>query len=353
MSSQYEIKISGSAPTLFPTDTLYGLVWYGEEEPLEIPKRYPYQGEWGGVLSNLILLREKYPMPDKLDILWLSIVEKRFYTISEKFPKPIFEDCWSKFVTKDNGFGFSHIVIGMAPYGGIAVWFNGYKKAIIMLWTKAKGINIPMAEFMPNNPTITLNELCNYYVNSDPRVRENLEKNGLPPRDLFDNYMKQFTYRYQVAFERWDEQKGEWKAYDEEEQDKMPELDYIEEALYDGTHDKLHDGGLMKYHEAGKPKKLAVQWHVKKSEWSAYFWFEDAAIRAIFDRFYGTHPDTKTDFILRIDPYSNRYELAMYRYGLREPNVISTSSYQLLVFKNKFECFRSKNYAQERGAWIW
>ena len=128
---------------------------------------------------------------------------------------------------------------------------------------------------------------------------------------------------------------------------------YIEESLYDGTHDKLHDGGLLKYHQAGKPKKLAIKWHIGKSEYSAYFWFEDERIREVFDKFYGAHPDTKTDFIIRIDAENKKYELALYRYGLKEPQIISEDVYQLLVFKNKFEDYRSDNYNQERGAWIW
>ena len=181
----------------------------------------------------------------------------------------------------------------------------------------------------------------------------NLSANGLPPRDLFDNYMKQFTYRYLPMFGHWDEEKEKWQPYTEEELETKPELDYVEEALYDGTHDKLHDGGLLNYHEAGKPKKLAVKWHIKKSEYTAYFWFEDEAIRAVFDKFYGIHLDTKTDFVIHIDPEKKKYERALYRYGMNEPKPISEDAYKLIVFKNKFEHFRSDNYDQPRGAWIW
>lgn len=109
----------------------------------------------------------------------------------------------------------------------------------------------------------------------------------------------------------------------------------------------------MKYHQAGKPKKLAIKWHIGKSEYSAYFWFEEEPIREVFDKFYGAHPDTKTDFIIRIDSENRKYELALYRYALKEPQIISQDVYQLLVFKNKFEDYRSDNYNQERGAWIW
>ncbi len=59
------------------------------------------------------------------------------------------------------------------------------------------------------------------------------------------------------------------------------------------------------------------------------------------------------DFIFRMDIEHSRYELALYRYGLKEPLIVPQETYQLLVFKNKFEHYRSENYNQERGAWIW
>ena len=163
--------------------------------------------------------------------------------------------------------------------------------------------------------------------------------------------MQQFTYRYLYLFEHWDKDNHKW--YKTNQDEVAPTFDNIEELLVDGTFDKLHDDGLFNYHQAGKPKKLVVKWHIKKSEYTAYFWFEDEEIRAVFDRFYGAHPDTKTDFMIRIDSENNKYELALYRDGLNEPQKISESVYQLLVFKNKFECYRSENYNQERGAWIW
>lgn len=241
----------------------------------------------------------------------------------------------------------SQIIIGVAPYGRYALWYsNGFKQRIIR-WGMEKD-TVQMDSLLAENDI-----LLSKMIDSKNPYTDTYSVSDLPPRDLFDNYMKQFTYRYLSLFEHWNEDEEKWLPYTEEEKETKPELDYIEEALYDGTHDKLHDGGLLNYHEAGKPKKLAVKWHIKKSEYTAYFWFEDEAVRAIFDRFYGLHPDTKTDFILHIDPMKNQYQLALFRYGLKEPQVIPEETYQLIVFKNKFEHFRSKNYNQPRGAWIW
>jgi hypothetical protein len=353
----YRYRISGNAPLLYPTETWFGILYYSRKESLPIPKCYPYHGDWGEIFSTEILTREDYPIPHKLDMVWLSIVEKRFYSIESDLPVSKIQDIWDKSLPET----FSHIVVGMAPYGGVALWVVGESKSELVEWMHADRFQVSFDEFKPNSQFSSLNDYCHYYIDNDSRVKENLEKNGLPPRNLYDNYMKQFTYRYQVLFGQWDEDKKEWSSDEGASQAEAssntdhptPEFDYIEEALFDGTHDKLHDGGLMNYHEAGKPKKLVVQWHIKKSEYTAYFWFEDELICNIFNRFYGAHPETKTDFMVWIDAENNKYELALYRYGLKEPQVISESVYQLIVFKNKFECFRSENYNQERGAWIW
>ena len=306
------------------------------------------EGNWGKPYPFFIDDDNFYnQIPSKILINWVSVIEKKNYLLCCEIPRLQIEQLIS------NSHCFSDIMVGMAPYGGVALWTHGLHKSTLIAWMHGEETQVEMTDFMPTNPTITLDELCDSYINNDPIVKQNLATNGLPPRDLFDNYMKQFTYRYLPLFDHWDEDQEKWTKYTEEEQEVKPELDYIEEALYDGTHDKLHDGGLLNFHEAGKPKKLAVKWHIKKSEYSAYFWFDDAAIRAVFDKFYGAHPDTKTDFILHFDPMKNEYQLALYRLGLKEPLPISKEAYQLIVFKNKFEHYRSENYDQPHGAWIW
>jgi len=382
---EYNIKVSGCSYFLYPTELFFGLLWYSDDEALEIPKQYPIKGEWGIGSANILAIRETYPLPFKINVLWLSIVENSFYEVEEELHKKTMERIWNQY---DKNV-FDTFIGGMAPNGLFVLWASGGNKSKIVLTVYGKKVEVNMSDFLPFPTTQTAEQYCHNYICLDKIVKTNLEKKGLPPRDLFDNYMKQFTSRYQVAFEKWTGEK--WEKYDEDE--AVPVFDYIEEALFDGTHDKLHDGGLMKYHEAGKPKKLKVQFHVggntntgesqgeyqreshrenqgkaqgesengqakaiKKrpaQEYSAYFWFEDERIREVFDRFYGAHPDTKTDFIIKIDAERNKYQVAMYRYGLKEPVVLADDVYQLIVFRNKFECYRSDNYNQQRGAWIW
>ena len=165
-----------------------------------------------------------------------------------------------------------------------------------------------------------------------------------------NNYVyKSFVYRYIPLFTHLNvSQITERKQISETERIK-----YIENTLFHRTTIVQEMNELLTFHESVIPQNLLLSWHIGKSEYSAYFWFEEEPIREVFDKFYGAHPDTKTDFIIRIDAENKKYELALYRYGLKEPQIISEDVYQLLVFKNKFEDYRSDNYNQERGAWIW
>ena len=345
---EYRYYISGNAPVLYPTEAWYSALFYEQDEALPLPKCYPYRGEWGEILSTEILSRENYPMPMKLDIAWLSIVEQQFYQLETDLPAEQLQSVWSQASPET----FSHIVVGMAPHGGVALWCVGDDKSVLVKWMHAKTYEASFKDFKSGSQYTTLKDYCARYLEKNPLAKEHLENEGLPPHDLFDNYMKQFTYRYQIEFGQWDEDKKEWLPYDDDNRPDA-ECEFIEECLFDGTHDKLHDGSLMNYHQAGKPMKLAVNWHNGKSEYTAYLWFEDKEICSIFNRFYGAHPETKTDLTVRIDTDKKKYELSLFRYGLKDPMVIRETAYQILVFKDKFEYFRSDNYDQERGAWVW
>lgn len=345
MNQKYEYCIVGCASDIAPTLTHIALVSCSDTDVLSIPECLPFKGEWGKNETMSFGEELSHLLPQGVHIIYLSIVERKFYMVNAALPKEEIYHMWCQG-------HYEKIIVGMAPYGGIAVWLNGIKKSTLVKWLYGFEIKVNMSSFIPGNPDVSLDELKMFYINSNLDAKIYYKKHGVPPHTLFEGYMQQFTYHYQPLYEYWDENNKEWRKW-EKYAENVPVFDFIEESLYDGTHDKLHDGGLMKYHQAGKPKKLRVEWHIGKSEYSAYFWFEDERIREVFDRFYGAHPDTKTDFIIRIDAEKRKYELALYRYGLKEPQVIPEDVYQLLVFKNKFEDYRSDNYNQERGAWIW
>lgn len=300
---------------------------------------YPYGQQLVGILGepSTIINDIKYNYEQGfLCILWLSIIERRCY---------ICEIDIENIITSNNLSSTDlSLLIGILPLGRVCVWLYNTNKSEVIYTQRGSDIHVDVSDYIKGNFNKSIDLLCDFYLNS---VIDK-DKKLMDHNKYIDNLTQKYNFRYLVD---WGEPcNTKSKCLDDI---VLPNLDNIEESLFDGTFDKLHDDGLLKYHKAGKPKKLAIKWHIKKSEYTAYFWFEDEKIGSIFERFYGAHPDTKTDFIIRIDAEQKKYELALFRQGLKEPQIIPEDAYQLLVFKNKFEHYRSDNYNQERGAWIW
>lgn len=340
-----EYQVSGNAFKLFPVDIIEGMFWIEDNLAVRIPKLVTYGGEWGEILTNTIQLEPPTKFPHEVSVIWVSIVENQLYYVENEIP---YDKITSLF--QDEEAGYTHIIIGIAPYGLCAIWVAGLIKSTLVCTLQGEKIDssfFPELDFYKLN--INIEQYCSRMLKSNEEAHENFLRYGLPEDKEFYKRMRQYTYRYVVSFENY--RKSGWQVSPPE--DRKEELSSIKDSRLDGTYSKLKDTALGMFHTTGKPQSFTIGWKVGKSEYFACFRIDEDTITDIFERFYGVHRDTKTDFIIRIDPEKWKYELALYRYGLKEPQVIAESAYQLIVFKNKFECYRSENYDQPRGAWIW
>lgn len=340
-------------------------------------------GLWGDVQTFIVLNDETFPFPSGIEIQWISVAEQKCFSLVALLDAKHMEELWLRYaqeepeeedddeedeeeenasddVEEDNDDEgeeeekpiksiFNYVAVGIVPHGGVAVWLHGHKKQTLITWLHAEEVDLPLEEQQALLWGHNIKTYC------DAAIKQiGLESVVVPEPKLFENWMHQYCYRLQPKFEMWVDENEEWEAYDEEiEGDEMPKLDYLEVKCFDGTYDKLHDGNQMEYHTAGKPSHLTVTWYVGKRRYGAYFFFDHEGLQTIFSRCYGAHHDTKVDILVQIDPETNHYELALYRYGMKEPLKIDQSAYQLMVFRNKFECFRSENYNLPPGSWRW
>ncbi|MGN0236882.1 MAG: DUF2931 family protein [Lepagella sp.] len=338
-----DLQISGNAQSSYPCDSVYGLLWIDDKKSYAIPKRVPYCGEWGDALTDVIFLDPIEYIPNRLSLLWLSLYEEKYYRIDELLDQSKISSAIGEYSEA------THIVVGMAPFGLCALWVSGPLRSILINCYKGEEFKEDFSKLDVYSTGMTLREYCSELASGNNDLLR--QKINHPDRqyNYFRSIMTQYQYRYNIMFGRWDN--VEWKEL--REVTKRPLLISISDRRSDGTYYKIGDNQLSKYHKAGKPTRIELQWQVVRSVYIAYIWIDDELIKEIFERFYGTHLETKVDFMIRVDIDQHKYELALYRYGLKEPQVIPEDIYQVLVFKNKFEYYRSDNYNQRRGAWIW
>ena len=146
-----------------------------------------------------------------------------------------------------------------------------------------------------------------------------------------------------------------WKKYKKSDlyYDDMDIL-YIEEERYDGTHCRMYDTSLMRYHKAGIPKRTVVSWKEGAFEFQTFFWFNHEAMEKVLDRFFALDPKAKANILMRMDTRNQHYELALKGGALEEPVALPQEAYEMLVFRGSDEFWRSPNFSQEdEKAWEW
>lgn len=344
----FDISVSDSSPELFPTQILEGLLLGDDNDSIVISNGNVRKPQWGRVNAPEVISIEKHHLPKHINLTWIALTEKVCYHLDSDLDSLKAEIIWNTSDRKGRPC-FNFIVVGMAPYGKVALWLVGLKKSVLFSSLIADKYILDEEDEEIYLGNFSLEEHCSNRLSVNKEVMENLIQHGLPAPHLFDRMMQQFTYRFLPVLKKWDDDNQLWIDYAEDE--KQPELDYVEVKCHDGTFDRLRDGSLLSYHQAGKPCRVCVGWHVGKREYSAYFFFSHDELAQVFRNCYGAHPDTKVDFLLQIDPESDKYESALFRYGMKEPLAIGPDACQVLAFRNKFECYRSPNYTQPKGAW--
>ncbi len=333
----YNISVIGNALNEAPADIAYLFLSCNSGSAIYADRKFPFFGPWGFCLDT-IGVPIYSQIPSKIDVVYLSVIEQKYFYLEDTIDIDKINECLYNY----NDIGSTsniQFIVGFAPHGRISLWLNLPLKQYLINTFECKEIEVDMADFLPNNPTLKTTDLCKYYISliSPKNINHNLQE--ILSESYFESLMRQYFYKYKLEFKI----EGEIKYV----------IDYLHNSLFDGTFDKKNNEDLFQFHLGGKPKLIDVKCHIGKNEYSIFFRIDNKEITSVFEKFYGAHPETKTDFIIRIDAENKKYGLALYRQGLKEPVVIPESAYQLIVFKNKFEDYRSENYNQPRGAWIW
>lgn len=279
----------------------YAIIGLNNGMEIEIPTLFDLNADcdWGETMYNKFIDIKPLEI-SYIDIAWKNSTDELYY-------KKKFTDLSSKVCNLSEQFQQNLIIkIGLTPFGVIALWVE---------------------DFLGQRELLSVDDVTNGIMqNSNERYKNVLKK------------LTQYSYRFLI---------NDFLI-------NSGNSNCIKFLGFDGSrHHYKESTSYSKFEMHGVPSKLLLEISNKGGVIQSFMWFEFSVINGIFERFYGAHSETKSDFIIKIDAENKKYELALYRQGLKEPVVIPESAYQLIVFKNKFEDYRSENYNQPRGAWIW
>lgn len=306
-------------------------LFYGEEEETRIIDNM--KGDWGDIYPMSIITKETFTLPKIVKLRWITLVDVKCYEITAELDTERLEKMWAEQEKQFPESPFKYIVVGIAPYGGIAIWLRSNVNSVFFQQLKAD--EVPFDDF--ESP-----------VYSEMKGSDEV-MNSMFPKNELESIMKQYNYRYKALEEYFDGK--QWKLYaNDDERYEDIDIECVEDKRVDGTFDFTDSDTLFKYHTTGMPKRITVRWTEDGAKYFAHFWLDSYYVAWFFESFHKMFPEMPVDLLIRIDTRANLYDVVMTAEDLVPRSFVGT---QYIVFRDNVEINRSKHFNKEDGEWDW
>ncbi len=198
----FEWQPTVCAPQAFPVRLLAASIQFadGKSVPL-MPKSLEANG-WGEVGAVSLIGSDRKALPARIDVQWFSYVERKTYGGSfvlnrNQVVAPLEKD----FISPGSGarLSFEHLVIGLAPLGGVSVWWTG------------GGVTQEVAQFTASETKFNFLELVGSYPSVDAYSTDviarslpagQVKMSGVATADMakwLGDYRRRYPTRWSIA----------------------------------------------------------------------------------------------------------------------------------------------------------
>lgn len=329
---QYHYNVILSSFSSVDIDIKEAKYYYGEDDDEDYIIDN-IEGDWGDIFPMVIHKATGDPLPKKIRLRWITPADLKCYELEQSLDTDQMEELWSEQEKSHEDSPFKYVVVGVAPYGEVAIWLRGEDNNV--LFQQMKGREVEMNE--KEKP------FYDRSVGDDKKMAYYLSK------EKYQSLMRQYQYRYVPLEEYFNGKK--WVKYPNgDKYYEDIEIGYIEDKRVDGTFDFTESETMQRTHTAGMPSRIAVRWTENESKYYAHFWLNSHYTTLFFESFAQKFPDTPIDLMIRLDTRANQYEIAI---SAKDKFAKAITGTQYIVLKDKQEISRSKFFYQNDGDWYW
>ena len=292
-----------AAPRHYPVQIKYAFIDFGTKD-----RRIPvYESSVGGGIGqpgsevDYVDFNEKggRDMPTAIHLLWLSYAERKFYQLDAELSENTKERMLKMFrkpyyMSDDNEHcRYFNLVITMLPGGKVWLHLNGIGRTAIVCDTlQAKEVHMELEDFDKDAfyTFKTLDNSCKLLLSDFEGAAENLEKHGVP-LGLWDKYEEWYRYTTKIEFENKETKLGTHILYKFTNGDKYWDDDSIPKNIQTSC------------------KYLAMDWQVKDSTYTGYFFFDEDEILRVYPKAFGNEGKLKGELVVQVSKYNNWFDI--------------------------------------------
>lgn len=196
-TDKFKLSAAPCAAQGYPMTIQFGAFVRSDGKTFKVPSGHSLEGDWGLSSIGWAVGDEFQAVPEKLEILYFSYLEDKFYEGTFALPqqrihKLLQAGFWD--LDKQQQTTYRTLLVCVLPKGAVVVWLSGVGEKVLVGRYQGTESNVDFRRFYPKSDRARM--LQQKLAAAPPAVQAQVKAGALSPKQ-WDEYLK--TYPWQVT----------------------------------------------------------------------------------------------------------------------------------------------------------
>ncbi len=236
-------------------------------------------------------------IPKGIDMVWVSIADKKIYRANIKFSQQIQNKLLKAFREgfyshwRESNMDFNEFDVTILPRGHLWLYLGigNLRRVLICDTLKGEEIHMTLKEFSEDfyNAYQTVDSLC-----ADGYDTPYIIEHGSEYDKIWAFYAQRFNYQFDIQFEN-----------------KQTELRKGKFIINFANGEILNHDDPGYFEQPSRPNKIEFPWIADDMLYTGHFYFDEEEVKKAFMDVYGNNPTQPGKLIIQVSKYNNWFDI--------------------------------------------
>lgn len=300
MRTKFSWNFYISSPVHYCSQIKYAKVYYGDNnETTNVIDQSTLRG-LGNVNATTYSVNPptgEVSIPKGIDMVWVSIADKKIYRANIKFSQQIQNKLLKAFREgfyshwRESNMDFNELDVTILPGGHLWLYLGigNLRRVLICDTLKGEEIHMTLKEFSEDfyNAYQTVDSLC-----ADGYDTPYIIEHGSEYDKIWGIYAQRFNYQFDIQFEN-----------------KQTELRKGNFIINFANGEILNHDDPGYFEQPSRPNKIEFQWIADDMLYTGHFYFDEEEVKKAFMDVYGNNPTQPGKIIIQVSKYNNWFDI--------------------------------------------
>lgn len=300
MRTKFSWNFYISSPVHYCSQIKYAKVYYGDNnETTDVIDQSTLRG-LGNVNATTYSVNPptgEVSIPKGIDMVWVSIADKKIYRANIKFSQQIQNKLLKAFREgfyshwRESNMDFNELDVTILPGGHLWLYLGigNLRRVLICDTLKGEEIHMTLKEFSEDfyNAYQTVDSLC-----ADGYDTPYIIEHGSEYDKIWGIYAQRFNYQFDIQFEN-----------------KQTELRKGNFIINFANGEILNHDDPGYFEQPSSPNKIEFQWIADDMLYTGHFYFDEEEVKKAFMDVYGNNPTQPGKIIIQVSKYNNWFDI--------------------------------------------